>query len=110
VRILAAPLSKSVPFAGLLCLALLTCSLPSEANAQLSPADAARLMGRGINLGNTLEPYQEGGWNNGPAQEVYFDAYAAAGFQTVRIPVRWDGHTSTSSPYTVSDAWMDRVE
>jgi len=67
-------------------------------------------MGRGINLGNTLEPPDEGGWNNGPAQEYYFDAYEKAGFKTVRIPVRWDEHTMTTSPYHVYDTWMDRVE
>ena len=57
--------------------------------AQLTPAQAVAEMGRGINLGNTLEPPQEGAWNNGPAQESYFDAYVEAGFTNVRIPVRW---------------------
>jgi len=43
--------------------------------AQLTPEQAVVGMGRGINLGNTLEPPTEGAWNNGPAQESYFDAY-----------------------------------
>ena len=67
-------------------------------------------MGRGINLGNTLEPPTEGAWNNGPARESYFDLYREAGFTNVRIPVRWDRHTSSSVPYTVTESWMDRVE
>ncbi len=67
-------------------------------------------MGRGINLGNTLEPPQESAWNNGPAQESYFDAYVEAGFTNVRIPVRWDEHTQASAPYAIDGAWMDRVE
>ena len=78
--------------------------------AQLTPAQAVAEMGRGINLGNTLEPPQEGAWNNGPAQESYFDAYVEAGFTNVRIPVRWDEHTAATAPFAVDAAWMDRVE
>lgn len=79
-------------------------------SAQLSPFEALDGMGRGINLGNTLEPPQEGAWNNGPAEEAYFDAYVAAGFTNIRIPVRWDEHTQTGAPYTIDAAWMNRVE
>lgn len=68
------------------------------------------MMGRGINLGNTLEPPFEGAWNNPLAQEYYFDDYVSAGFSTVRIPVRWDQHTGTSVPYAVSSSWLSRVE
>ncbi len=67
-------------------------------------------MKKGINLGNTLEPPDEGGWNNPPAREYYFDLYKQAGFDVVRIPVRWDEHTSYTSPYRVDREWMDRVE
>lgn len=68
------------------------------------------MMARGINIGNTLEPPTEGGWNNGPVQEYYFDDYVAAGFTCVRIPIRWDNHTGQSPPYAVAASWMDRVE
>jgi aryl-phospho-beta-D-glucosidase BglC (GH1 family) len=78
--------------------------------AQISPEQAVEEMGRGINLGNTLEPPFEGNWNNGPAEEVYFDAYEEAGFSNVRIPVRWDEHTGDNSPFTIDSDWMDRVE
>lgn len=78
--------------------------------AQLTPETAIAEMGRGINLGNTLEPPTEGAWNNGPAQEHYFDDYVAAGFATVRIPVRWDEHTADAAPYAVNASWMNRVE
>ena len=36
----------------------------SAANAQITPQQASSLMQKGINLGNTLEPPLEGGWNN----------------------------------------------
>lgn len=78
--------------------------------AQLTPQEAVDHMMKGINLGNTLEPPNEGGWNNGPAQEYYFDDYKAAGFQTVRIPVRWDEHTAKTPPYQIKASWMDRVQ
>jgi aryl-phospho-beta-D-glucosidase BglC (GH1 family) len=76
----------------------------------LSPQEAIRQMIPGINLGNTLEPPTEGGWNNPAAQEYYFDDYKAAGFTCVRIPVRWDEHTDKKPPYAIDKAWMDRVE
>ena len=57
--------------------------------AQPTGQEVADAMGRGINLGNTLEPPTEGAWNNGPAQERYFNLYREAGFTNVRIPVRW---------------------
>lgn len=67
-------------------------------------------MGRGINLGNTLEPPDEGGWNNPKAEEYYFDDYVLVGFKTVRIPVSWYGHTLESMPYTIDNDWMNRIE
>ena len=90
---------------------LLLCTLlTGTLLAQITPATAVAEMGRGINLGNTLEPPNEGDWNNGPAQETYFDAYVAAGFTNVRVPVRWDEHTADAAPYTIDATWMDRVE
>lgn len=83
---------------------------PVMLTAQLTPEDAIAAMGRGINLGNTLEPPTESAWNNGPAEESYFDRYVEAGFTNVRIPVRWDEHTQRTPPYAIDDAWMDRVE
>lgn len=79
-------------------------------NAQLNPHDAAKQMARGINIGNTMESETEGSWGNGPMQEFYFDDYKNAGFTSIRIPIRWDKHTLTSSPYTIDAAWLNRVE
>ena len=83
---------------------------PCLAVAQLTPQQAIDAMGRGINLGNTLEPPTEGAWNNGPARENFFDLYVDAGFTNVRIPVRWDMHTARTAPYAIDTAWMNRVE
>jgi hypothetical protein len=67
-------------------------------------------MKKGINLGNTHEPPTEAGWNNPRAQEYYFDLYKEAGFDVVRIPVRWDGYTSKTPPYKITDYWLNRIE
>lgn len=82
----------------------------TQLRAQLAAHEAASMMQRGINLGNTLEPPLEGGWNNPKAEEYYFDMYRDAGFDVVRIPVRWDQHMGNSAPYQIDESWMLRVE
>jgi hypothetical protein len=78
---------------------------------QITPQEAVNLMPRGINMGNTMEcPNSEGSWGNGLAKEYYFDDYKNAGFQCVRIPVRWDHKTLQKSPFTINKAWLDRVD
>jgi aryl-phospho-beta-D-glucosidase BglC (GH1 family) len=83
--------------------------IATRINAQITPADAVVLMQTGINLGNTLEPPNEGDWAP-RAQEYFFDMYKTAGFQVVRVPVRWDLHTASLPPYKIDEAWMKRVE
>jgi len=82
----------------------------SEVNAQLTPQSAIKGMMRGINIGNTMEPPEEGTWGNPPVQEYAFDDYKNAGFTSVRIPITWDAHTSTTPPYTIDSTWLNRVE
>lgn len=89
---------------------LLLLGLAVIAEAQLSPQDAAKRMARGINIGNTMEPPTEGAWGNPPVKQRAFDDYKNAGFTAVRIPITWDGHTLTTSPYTIDSTWLKRVE
>lgn len=79
-------------------------------SAQITPHDAIKQMQKGINLGNTFEPPTEAGWNNPKAEEYYFDLYKNAGFDCVRIPVRWDAYTGKTPPYKVNDNYLKRVE
>lgn len=78
--------------------------------SQITPQEAIGQMRKGINLGNTHEPPLEAQWNNPKAQEYYFDMYKEAGFNFVRIPVRWENYTGTTHPYKVTDAWLNRIE
>jgi endoglucanase len=71
---------------------------------QLKPA-----FGRGINLGNALEAPREGDWGV-TLKEEYFEKIAAAGFDSVRIPVRWSAHAGTSAPYLIDPKFFDRVD
>ncbi|MCK5463451.1 MAG: glycoside hydrolase family 5 protein [Bacteroidales bacterium] len=76
---------------------------------QVTPWEMVERMGKGINLGNTLEAPYEGDWSS-PAAEYYFHDFIDAGFTCVRIPIRWINHMLDTTPYTVDSAWMDRVE
>lgn len=64
--------------------------------------------GRGINLGNTFDAPNEGDWAP-VAKRAFFEDFAAAGFSTVRIPVRWDEHLGISAPYSIDGDFLDRV-
>lgn len=64
---------------------------------------------RCINMGNALEAPIEGDWGYHIEAE-HFDIIAAAGFDTVRIPIRWDAHTASAPPYKIDPAFMSRVK
>jgi endoglucanase len=70
---------------------------------------ANKKLGRGINLGNALEAPKEGEWGVTLKAE-YFRAIKEAGFQTVRLPVRWSAHASNDAPYTIEPKFAERVD
>jgi endoglucanase len=63
------------------------------------------------NLGNTLDAIpDETSWGNPPITKALFDTIKAQGFHSVRIPVTWSGHQSSTAPYTIDAAFMSRVK
>lgn len=66
-------------------------------------------IGKCVNMGNHLEPPNEGEWGRAIADDD-FKIIKAAGFDSVRIPVRWSSHAQTSAPYTIDPAFMTRVK
>jgi endoglucanase len=66
-------------------------------------------LGRGINLGNMLEAPKEGEWGLS-VEEEYFDWIKEAGFQSVRIPIRWSAHTEKEAPYTIDPQFFSRID
>ena len=103
---------KRFAMASALSVAALGLASATLAQAPQSPAPVTRPLpvGTCINMGNTLEPMTEGAWGGAPARKADFERIAAAGFDTVRIPVRWHNKSSDKPPYTVDPKWMDRVQ
>jgi endoglucanase len=67
------------------------------------------MLGRGVNLGNALDAPREGEWGL-TLKETYFEAIRKAGFQSVRIPIRWDTHAGDKPPYEIEPAYFARVD
>lgn len=91
----------------------------------LTALEATRLMGNGINLGNTLEACDnnvgiktntplsyETHWGQPKTTQAMIDGMKAAGFDTVRIPVAWMTNATHlyEGDYTIDADYMDRVE
>jgi endoglucanase len=70
---------------------------------------AARALGRGVNLGNALEAPSEGAWGV-TLREEYFELIHQAGFNAVRLPIRWDAHAAENAPYTIDPVFFARVD
>lgn len=70
---------------------------------------ANKKLGRGINLGNALEAPKEGAWGVTLKAE-YFKAIREAGFDSVRLPVKWSAHAAKDAPYGIDDKLAERVD
>ena len=62
-----------------------------------------------MNLGNALDAPKEGEWGV-VLKEEYFKGFIAAGFDSVRIPVRWSAHAETTAPFRIEPKFFDRVD
>ena len=98
-----------------------------EIRPALTAVEVTRLMGNGINLGNTFEACDvtrgnytaspkayEISWGQPVTTQAMLDGMKAAGFDTIRIPVAWMTN-ATSMPfemkdYTISPAYLARVK
>ncbi|MGQ9479757.1 MAG: glycoside hydrolase family 5 protein, partial [Thermoproteota archaeon] len=63
---------------------------------------------RGVNIGNALEAPYEGAWGV-YVRDEYFEIIRRAGFDTVRIPVKFSGYASKNPPYTLNPKILERV-
>jgi endoglucanase len=67
-------------------------------------------LGRGINFGNALD-VPPGGHDRGfRLRERHFDEVRAAGFGTVRLPVRWSAYAQRARPFTIAPEFFARVD
>ena len=66
-------------------------------------------LGRGMNLGNALEAPKEGDWGVTLHAE-YFQLIKQAGFDSVRIPIRFSAHAQKEPPYTIDPDFFNRID
>lgn len=64
---------------------------------------------RGINLGNALDAPAPGEWGVVIKPE-YFEVIRAAGFDSVRLPVRFSAHALQTFPYTLDPEFLSQVD
>ncbi|MGA2914603.1 MAG: glycoside hydrolase family 5 protein [Sedimentisphaerales bacterium] len=78
-------------------------------SGQADPFKQNKHIGRGMNIANALEAPNEGEWGV-TLKEEYFKIIKDAGFDSVRIPIRWSNHALKQSPYTIDKVFLDRVD
>ena len=103
---------------------------PDKVGMELTAQQWNRNVVAGWNLGNSLESAPGGwdgnstnigwsssydtsaetSWGNPKTTKAMIDAVKAAGFNAVRIPVRWGCHITDVSTMTISEAWIKRVK
>lgn len=90
----------------------------------LTALEVSKLMGNGINLGNTMEAYgrvklgtaadvsqYETFWSQPVTTQEMISGMKACGFNSLRIPVAWTNMMDfESGDYTINTAYLDRVE
>ena len=65
-------------------------------------------IGRGINMGNMFESPRRRAW--GRLDIAYFDLIKEAGFDSVRIPVRWSDYAAENAPFTIDRGFLKRID
>ena len=85
--------------------------MPNDAppGASASASATAAALGRGVNFGNMFEAPTEGAWGL-TVTDDFIDKAAAAGFKSVRLPVRWSNHASADAPFTIDPAFLARID
>jgi endoglucanase len=80
----------------------------------------AQSLGRGWNLGNTLEACEkfstekaglesETMWGNPETTKELLQYVKDCGFDSIRVPVTWAQHLGDAPEYTIDKQWLDRV-
>lgn len=92
---------------------------------ELNAVDLTRLMGNGINLGNTMEAcdanmgsisdqtsYYETLWGQPVTTQEMISGMREAGFETLRVPVAWMTNATDlpNGDSTINEAYLNRVE
>jgi endoglucanase len=84
--------------------ALAACG-PAGSQAPVAPFP----MRRGVNLGNALEAPNEGDWGY-RIELSHLELIRDAGFDGIRLPVRFDAHALAEPPYTIDRTFIERID
>lgn len=76
-----------------------------DASLPISVAPVSRC----INIGSALEAPSEGEWGY-TVRQADLQRIKDAGFDTIRLPVKWSAHTTTEAPYEIDPALLARVD
>lgn len=93
---------------GLMCALSLSACVALGADTIRRPALPSPI-NRCMNLSDGLEAAYEGEWNY-TVRLADIDMLAEAGFDTIRVPIRWSGHAGRSKPYTLEPVFLARVD
>ena len=77
--------------------------------AALPTAAAEMPISTCMNLSNALEAPAEGDWGYRITKDD-IDRIAQAGYDAIRIPIRWSAHAGATPPYTIDPAFLARVD
>lgn len=98
------------PLIASLALMLAACSAGEPSAAADEPAMAPQPpIARCMNMGGGLEAPNEGDWGYTVRKED-FERLKEAGFETIRLPVKWSAHAAQKPPYKIDPAFMARIE
>lgn len=84
---------------------------PDPSGMGMTAQEWTRQVKMGWNLGNSLE--SQGGetaWGNPKTTQAMIKAVKAAGFNAIRIPVRWSEKVTSTSNMNVGSSWLARVK
>lgn len=97
-----------------------TASAETEDSLKIRDITAAELaseMTIGWNVGNSLDAIgldqgmdSETCWGNPQINEILIHSVKEAGFNTLRIPVTWQGHFGEAPDYKIDGEWIARVK
>jgi endoglucanase len=91
----------------LLAICLLTAASLTAAERDIAAANKA--LGRGVNFGNALEAPREGEWGL-KLEADFFVKIKQAGFDHVRVPIKWPAHAEQEAPYTIDPEFLERID
>jgi len=82
---------------------------PTGTSADAEAFRRCERLGRGVNMGNALEAPSVGEWGV-TLDDSYFQVIKEAGFNSVRIPIRWSAHATTQAPYMIDPSFFVLVD